>query len=1044
MTLPNSEINRRDGSTRGPMENQITLRKVNVHNLKSVDLDIPYNRLIVFCGLSGSGKSSLAIDTLYAEGQRRYIESFSTYMRQFLEKLEKPEAERIDGIPPAIAVSARPSSQVNRMTVGITTETSSYMRLLFSKIGRVFCQSCHQEVICDTPDRLLQAMRGLPAGARLMIAFSPPIESFRAATTEEFRAEWQKKGFIRGVILGESFRLDEGENPLAKFAEAKLLTLADQFDEQTETDDASLFYDASEDFYSGGQPTGSEDGREEEEKTEQRAGSRVLSIELDGESQLDRYVKMRNEMLKPGGPPHLFFIVDRLVVGSTADERIRASLESAFEFGGGRCWLFYDNKSGEFGRAGIPYTIDGEEYTLGGFSRRLRCENCGIEYPKPEPKLFSFNSPLGACPLCEGFGNLMFLDLDLIVPDKSKSIQNGAILPWTTQAYQHKYEELMSLADKLALRVNVPFSELTRQEVLTLLNGNPALGYKGLNGFFHQIQRQKYKLHIRVFLSRWRSFRVCPLCGGARLRPEALAVKIGGKNIHDLSSMTISDFLGFLRSYRFTEWESQIGHTAIQQVLNRLHYLDHVGLGYLTLLRQMRTLSEGEQRRVALTSVLGSTLVDMLYVLDEPTVGLHPRDTDRLLESILELRDRGNTVAAVEHDETILKAADKIVEIGPGAGESGGNIVFNGTYEEILADPKSLTGSYLSGTRINALTSNRRILERGFLELMGASGNNLQNLNVVFPLGVLCVVTGVSGAGKSTLVQETLYPAVCKKMNKQNVPDGLPFDQLFGVGQIDDVIMIDQIPIARSPRSNPVTYLKIFDDIRTLFSETVDAKSKNFGAGYFSFNVDGGRCNTCKGEGYLSIDMQFMADMYVKCPQCGGKRYQRDILEILYRGKNIAEVLDMTVREAFGFFRGQSKIQRKLKPLIDVGLDYIQLGQPSNTLSGGESQRLKLAAHLLTGHKGSCLFIMDEPTSGLHFADIVKLLDTFDVLINTGHSLIIVEHNLQMMKAADYIIDMGPGASEAGGRIVAEGTPEQVAKTPDSITGKYLAEYLVK
>ena len=418
----------------------------------------------------------------------------------------------------------------------------------------------------------------------------------------------------------------------------------------------------------------------------------------------------------------------------------------------------------------------------------------------------------------------------------------------------------MSLADRLGIRVNIPFSELTRQELQTLLNGNTELKYDGLNGFFRQIQRQKYKLHIRVFLSRWRSFRVCPLCGGARLRPEALAVKIGGKSIYDFSSMKISDFLDFLSSYKFTDWENEIGQTVIQQVLHRLHYLDRVGLGYLTLLRQMRTLSEGEQRRVALTSVLGSTLVDMLYVLDEPTAGLHPHDTDRLLGTILELRDRGNTVAAVEHEEALLRAADKIIEIGPGAGDSGGNVVFNGTYDEILSDEKSLTGSYLSGTRINAITSNRRILEHGFLELTGACGNNLQNIDAVFPLGVICVVTGVSGAGKSSLVQETLYPAICKKMNKDNVPDGLPYNQLLGVGQIDDVIMIDQIPIARSPRSNPVTYLKIFDEIRGLFAETPDAKSKNYNAGYFSFNVDGGRCNTCKGEGYLSIDMQFMAE----------------------------------------------------------------------------------------------------------------------------------------------------------------------------------------
>ena len=1027
------------------MENHITLRKVNVHNLKSIDLDIPYNRLTVFCGLSGSGKSSLAIDTLYAEGQRRYIESFSTYIRQFLEKLEKPDAQLIDGIPPAIAVSSRSNSYVNRITVGVATETSSYMRLLFSKLGHVYCDHCHREISCDTPDRLLKTVLSLKKGTKILVAFTPPIESFHAESAVEFSREWQKKGFVRGIIQGESFRLDEGAIPLTKYAQARLLTLADQFDEQTERADATRFFDSSdEDTLTESSADTNLDDANEPSFPEMGSEKRILSLEIDGESQIDRYVQKRNEMLRPGGPPQLFFLVDRLMIGTSTEERIRASLETAFNFGEGRCWIFYTDTNESSHTGGIRYEVDGEPFKLRGFSRDLRCEDCGLEYPKPEPKLFSFNSPLGACPLCQGFGNLMFLDIDLIVPDKSKSIEAGAILPWTTQAYKHKYDELISLAGQLKIRIDVPFSELSRQELQTLLNGNSEIGYDGLNGFFRQIQRQKYKLHIRVFLSRWRSFRVCPMCHGARLRPEALAVKIGGKSIYDLSSMKITDFLEFFRRYPFTEWENRIGQTVIQQVLNRLHYLDRVGLGYLSLLRPMRSLSEGEQRRVALTSVLGSTLVDMLYVLDEPTVGLHPHDTNNLLGAILELRDRGNTVVAVEHDETLLKAADKIIEIGPGAGDSGGNVVFNGTYDEILHDPKSLTGSYLNGTRISAITSKRRILEHGFLELTGACGNNLQNINAVFPLGVLCLVTGVSGAGKSSLVQETLYPAICKKIGKDSVTEGLPYNQLLGVGQIDDVILVDQTPIARSPRSNPVTYLKIFDEIRNLFAETPDAKSKNFSAGYFSFNVDGGRCNTCKGEGYLSIDMQFMADMYVKCPQCGGKRYQRDILEILYRGKNIAEILDMTVREAFAFFRGQPKIQHKLKPLIDVGLDYVRLGQPSNTLSGGEAQRLKLAGYLSTSHKGRSLFILDEPTSGLHFADIVKLLDTFSVLVKTGHSLIIVEHNLQMMKAADYIIDLGPGAAEAGGRIVAEGTPEQIAKDPNSVTGKYLADYLAK
>ena len=1067
----------------------ISLRKVSVHNLKSIDLDIPYNKLTAFCGLSGSGKSSLAIDTLYAEGQRRYIESFSAYTRQFLEKLEKPEAERIDGIQPAIAVTSRPAASMSRSTVGTATETEDYLRLLYSKIGRLECQCCGREVRCDSPESILASLSKLKDGTKIIIAFSPSAESIRTSNLRAFESEWKEKGFLRGIVMGESFRLDEGGIPLDKFADARLLFLADQPDadgfagekaEEKEYFDPSAAdnSDAADDFPSEENDEGdsdktsgvSEDDSEAENgsadalddtEMELKMTSRILTIDLQGEAHFAKYAQLRNEMLKQSGSPPLFFIVDRLVIGKTDPGRIRDSLEAALEFGDQRCWVLcpgnelpwrddepqngngngHSNGNGRK-RIGVSYPIDGEEWTLAGFSRRLRCEDCGIEYPKPEPKLFSFNSPLGACPLCEGFGNLMILDPDLILPNKNKSIRDGAIAPWNSPSYRHKFKELLAAADELGLRTDVPISELTAHEMELLLNGSPKSGYDGLNGFFRRLQKQKYKMHIRVFLSRWRSYRVCPLCHGARLRPESLSVRIGGVNIFDLSCMKISDALSLMSSWELKPWEVEVGRTAITQVRNRLGYLDQVGVGYLTLERQMRTLSEGEQRRVALTSVLGSSLVDMLYVLDEPSIGLHPCDTERLLESIVSLRDRGNTVVVVEHEETILAASDRIVEIGPEAGQSGGQVVFEGTFDEIKKDEKSLTGSYLSGRRGCGSSSKRRILEHGFLELSGANGWNLKNVNAVFPLGVLCLVTGVSGAGKSSLVQETLYPAICQKLGRPNAPRGLPFEKIVGVGQIDDVVLVDPSPIGRSPRSNPITYLKIFDEIRNIFAETPDAKAKNYNAGYFSFNVDGGRCNACKGEGFLAIDMQFMADMFVKCPQCGGRRYQSDILDILYRGKNIAEVLDLTVREAFSFFRGRSKVQQKLKRLIDVGLDYIRLGQPANTLSGGESQRLKLAAYLSNARKGRCLFIMDEPTTGLHFADIVQLLDGFDALIETGHSLIVVEHNLQMMKAADYIIDLGPGAAEQGGTIVAEGTPEQVARNPNSETGRYLAKYL--
>jgi len=1079
----------------------ISLRSVRVHNLKSIDLDLPCNKLIAFCGLSGSGKSSLAIDTLYAEGQRRYIESFSAYTRQFLEKLEKPEMERIEGIPPAIAVTSRPASQMSRSTVGTVTETSDYLRLLFAKIGTLYCQSCGRILRKNSPDTILKSIQRLVEGTRLLVAFSPSVESFRA-NKPQFEAEWRAAGFVRGVIMGESFRLDEGEIPLEYYAKARLLFLADQqvlSDEDilgesgehwgnsrqkeeaepesldpadlfSEIDDAELINQKNENGLEGDEENtetvdsdvvGSDGLEDEVSEREEKGINRLLTIDPDEETELKSYEKKLKEMKKSGGFPPLFFIVDRITIGKTSPERIRDSLETALAYGKTRCWIFCEgdihltdeaaaalaqNKNRETEEPnnmfGKRYEIDGSPWTLVGYSRQLRCEDCGIEYPDPEPKLFSFNSPLGACPFCEGFGNLMTLDLDMIVPNKNRSIREGAIAPWNSSSYRHKLRDLITIAPKLGVRVDVPFSELTREELNLVLNGNPELGYYGLNGFFLRLQKQKYKMYIRVFLSRWRSFRECPICHGTRLRSEALSVRIAGHNIHDFSSMRISQVLETIKGLQLLPWQREIGKMALSQVVNRLTYLNQVGLGYLTLERQMRLLSDGEQRRVSLTSVLGSSLVDMLYILDEPSIGLHPYDSKNLLKSILQLRDRGNTVIVVDHDETILESADHIVEIGPGAGQEGGRIVFEGTIDEMKASPDSLTGSYLSGRRQGGAISKRRILENGFIELTGARGYNLKNINVVFPLGVLCLVTGVSGAGKSSLVQETLYPAIRRQLGHRNCPPGLPFDQILGVDQIDDVMMIDQSPIGRSPRSNPVTYLKIFDDIRNVFAETPDAKANQYGAGYFSFNVDGGRCNACKGEGYLSINMQFMADMFVCCPQCHGRRYQKNILDILYRGKNIAEVLDLTVREAFGFFRGHPKIQQKLKRLIDVGLDYLRLGQPANTLSGGESQRLKLAVYLSNIRKGRCLFIMDEPTTGLHFADVVQLLDGFNALIETGHSLIVVEHNLQMIKAADYVIDLGPGAADDGGRIVAEGTPEELARNPDSKTGMFLAKIL--
>ncbi len=940
----------------------ITLRGVAVHNLKEIDLDIPHRKLVVLCGLSGSGKTSLALDTLYAEGQRRYIDSFSAYTRQFLERLEKPAAERIEGIPPAIAVTHKNTSRSSRSTVGTTTETSDYLRLLFAKIGRVFCWQCGQEVRRHTPHSVSAALAQLPAGTRFLIALA--VQPGGGEPPEAWPA-FQEQGFVR-LIVGN-----------------RLVNLADE-----------------------------------------------------------PWSAVREAAPLAG----IFAVVDRLVAGGATPQRLRDSLETAFAKGGGKAYAFVDTPATD-SAVGLPaataYQLDGSTWQRATFSRELNCEACGLDYPLPEPRLYSFNSPLGACPACEGFGNVIDIDMDRVVPDASKSLEEGAIAPWNTPAYTHELKELLALAPDYGLPVDVPYRELTDAERLLIGQGVPERNFGGLQGFFAWLERRKYKMHIRVFMSRWRSFRPCPTCGGTRLRREALATRIGGKNIAEISGMKIQEALDFVRGLELSVWEREVGRIMLAQADSRLQYLVDVGLGYLTLDRMLRTLSGGEAQRVALTGALGSSLVNMLYVLDEPSVGLHPRDVERLTSAIGSLRDRGNSVVVVEHEEAIIRAADQVIEIGPGAGERGGEVVFQGTPAEMLTCPRSMTGDFLSGRRGVAPVAKRRGADHGWIRLAGARGNNLRNITVEFPLGVLCLVTGVSGSGKSTLVQDTLYPALCRRMRKDG-PKPYDYDDIYGDGQLDDVILVDQSPIGRSPRSNPVTYIKAFDAMRAVFAETVEARTRNYDAAHFSFNVDGGRCSVCQGDGYLAIDMQFLADVYMKCSQCGGKRYRKEILDVRYRGRNISEVLEMTVREAFTFFRGQTKVQARLKRLIDVGLDYLRLGQPANTLSGGEAQRLKLATYMSATRRGRSLFILDEPTTGLHFHDVMQLVDCFEALVNVGHSLIVVEHNLQLMKAADYIVDLGPGAADEGGRVVAQGTPEAVARSKESFTGRFLAQALAE
>jgi excinuclease ABC subunit A len=907
---------------------------------------------VVLTGVSGSGKSSLAFDTLYAEGQRRYIETFSAYTRQFLEKLDKPDADRIDGIPPAIAVAQRVARRSSRSTVGTLTEVHDYLGLLYARVGQVICLDCGVPVAPATPATVVQTIEQLPARTRYQITFPFEVrpDSDRAALAAGLRED----GFLRVRIGADTFSL-EGEGEAAA----------------------------------------------------------PLPLPWPESGQVD-------------------VVVDRLVRGAEAPGRRLDSIETAFAKGLARCRV----------------VTDASVWT---FYNGWRCARCGRDHAAPDPRLFRSNNPLGACPACEGFGRVIDLDLARIVPVPSKMLRDGAIAPWTTPAYQGWQQDLLECAERLGIPTDVPFQHLTESQVATIVEGAPAQGFSGLRGFFRWLEKKSYKMHVRVFLSRWRSYKPCPACHGARLRPEALAVKVGGLDIAALSALSIG------AARRFLEGQDAAGPVArrmLEQVLRRLGYLGRMGLDYLTLDRPARTLSAGEARRVALTTALGSGLVGTLYVLDEPSVGLHPSDVERLIAILHALRDAGNTVVVVEHDLAVMRAADLLVDIGPGAGEGGGSLLYTGPPAGIAAATAtatgSVTGEFLSGRRKTAVpeAQRRRPVQAERLKLKGARGHSLKNLDVEFPLGVLCVVTGVSGAGKSTLVEETLYPALQRRLGNAAVP-AAPYTALTGTGAIDEVVLVDQAPIGRSARSNPVTYLKAFDEIRKTFAATHEARLRNYGAGQFSFNVEGGRCNACEGNGFLTIDMQFLADVMMRCPECRGTRYRPETLEITYRGRNIAEVLDLTARQAFVFFRHRPKVQAKLRPLLEVGLDYLRLGQPASTLSGGEAQRLKLARYLATSPaaltraagRSRTLFLLDEPTTGLHPADTLKLLDALTSLLDLGHSLIVVEHSPEIMACADWIIDLGPGAGDQGGQIVGQGTPEAIAQL-ETPTGRALKAVL--
>tara|TARA_B100001123_G_scaffold170129_1_gene195674 strand:+ start:7933 stop:10836 length:2904 start_codon:yes stop_codon:yes gene_type:complete len=937
----------------------IVLRGIEVHNLKGVDLDIPHGELTVICGVSGSGKTSLALDTLYAEGQRRYIESFSAYARRFLDQLDKPVADCIDGIPPAIAVTRKTLNRNTRNTVGVASEILHHLRVLFAQAGQVVCQDCGVRIQCDSPATIANQLQQCSPDVRAMLVF--PLDVSERESLAGVLERLRKEGFVRVICNSELMRLSS----------ESIGRLSDQ-----------------------------------------------------------------------GASPHLWVVVDRFSTRSIDEARLLDSLETAFENGSGRCALFVEGgrvidnlKESELS------TVSGEPWRLVRFSASWNCERCELEYPSPEVRLFSFDSPLGACPECEGTGTILAINPELVFPDRGKTIRDGAIAPWTVSAHTGELQQLLAIAGSLGLPVDTPVAELSQSHWEMVYHGVVESDFVGVLGFFERLKRSSVGSRNSAFIKQWQNYEECSACQGRRLRKEALATQIGKKDIAEVTCLTVKEANAFLSGLDWTERETQIVRVLLEQIQSRLLFLESVGLGYLTLDRSISSLSGGEAQRVALSSSLGSNLVNMLYVLDEPSVGLHPQDTKNLIAAIDALKERGNTVVVVEHEEAVLRSADQLIEIGPGAGDHGGEVVCQGTLQELCEEGNSLTGDYLMGRRGRVFSNERRPPGRGKIRLEGACGHNLQDLTVEFPLGVLCVVTGVSGSGKSTLVQETLFPALCRRKQKKT-ENPLPYSEVFGDGQIEDVIFVDQSPIGRSPRSNPVTYIKAFDEIRKVFAETVDARTHNYTPGHFSFNVDGGRCSQCKGVGHVEIDMQFLADVFMKCSQCAGTRYRQEILAVRHRDRNIAEVLEMTVRHAFSFFRGYPKVQARLKPLIDVGLDYLRLGQPANTLSSGESQRLKLAAHTASTTRHRTLFLLDEPTTGLHYSDVVQLIDCFDALLSVGHSLVVIEHNLQLIRAADYLIDLGPGAGQRGGKVVVAGTPEEVSAHSASVTGQFLCQIL--
>ena len=980
--------------TGGPSPMDIVVRGARTHNLKNVDLTLPAGSLAIITGVSGSGKSSLAFDTIYAEGQRRYVESLSAYARQFLERMEKPDVDSIDGVSPAIAIRQKNSIRNPRSTVSTTTEIHDYLRLLFARVGRTSCRQCGEPVMRETADVVAARLAALPAGTRLLLGFDVAVVPV---------------GGVNGQAAEAEEEIAESALPLRMAPEAT-------------PGHGGTAGHGGQSGHGGGNGGGNGqaaavsamlDGLRRKGFGRVLAGGRAVPFDQADISVL-------------AGEGALQVIVDRIQVAPDSLGRLTDSIETGYQEGGGAAFAIEAGREGDLGRRHA-------------FSERFECRACGIPYEDPQPRLFSFNNPYGACAACHGFGNIIEVDMDLVVPDPSKSIAQNAIEPWSKPHYRSYLAELKRAAKTTGIRLDVPWRHLTAEERRVVVEGDGG-AYEGIRGFFQWLERKKYKVHVRVFLSRYRGYLTCPDCGGTRLRREARDVRVDGRTIDQVCRLTVKDARLAFADVALSAKEAVIAEKLLREIRRRLAFLSDVGLDYLSLDRLSSTLSGGESQRISLATSLGSALVGTLYVLDEPSIGLHPRDNQRLIDILRQLRDQGNTVLVVEHDAEMIRVADHIVDLGLGAGEQGGRVIFSGTLDGLLREPRSLTARYLRGELSIAVPSVRQRGSGQRIRLTGAAEHNLRGIDVDIPLNTLTVITGVSGSGKSTLVHDILYPAI-KRLKGNAAARVGAYRRIEGAEFVTDAVLVDQTPIGRSPRSNPVTYLKAFDPIRELFAATKDARARGLTASHFSFNVPGGRCEACEGEGQVRVEMQFLADVFVPCDVCDGRRFKPQVLEVTYRGRHVHQVLDLTVREALAFFSASPKVLRRLHVLDEIGLGYLRLGQPATTLSGGEAQRVKIAAHLAVSGGERLLYILDEPTTGLHFDDIAKLLAAFRRLLQAGHTLLVIEHNLDVIKTADYIIDLGPEGGDQGGLVVATGTPEEIAAA-GTHTGRYLRQVL--